>query len=114
MKILWDLEKALIREIVEQYEDPRPAYTTVATMVNILEKKGFVGREPVANSYCYYPLIRRTEYTGQVMKNFVQSYFSNSYKRLVSEFSSQGNLTTEEMEDLISELQKEVKKKNKN
>lgn len=111
MKILWSLDKGLIREVVNGYEEPRPAYTTVATIIKILEKKGFVERKPVANTFEYYPLIKEKEYTKKYMKSFVNRYFSNSFKSMVSAFSSSGELSTEEMEELITHLQDQIENK---
>ena len=81
MQILWSIEKGLIRDVVNGYEEPKPAYTTVATIFKILEKKGFVGRTPIANSHEYYPLIQKEEYTHGFMKSFVKNYFSDSFKQ---------------------------------
>lgn len=111
MKILWALEKGLIRDVVKEYDDPKPAYTTVATIFKILEKKGFVGRTPIANTHQYYPLIEKSEYTNGFMRSFVKNYFSNSFKNMVSEFSSSEELTTEEMEELIEHFKTQLKDK---
>ncbi len=113
MKILWSIGKGVIREVVEKYDDPKPAYTTVATIFKILEKKGFVARKPIANTHEYYPLVERGDYTQGFMKSFVKNYFSNSFKSMVSEFSSKGELTTEEMQELIEHFQNEIKDKNR-
>ena len=113
MKILWSIEKGQIRDVVNLYGDPKPAYTTVATIFRILEKKGFVGRRPVANSHEYYPLIRREDYTTQSLKSLVQNYFSNSYKNMVSELSSKQKLTTRDMQELIDYFQKQIKERKK-
>jgi predicted transcriptional regulator len=111
MKILWSLGKGLIRDVVSEYEDPKPAYTTVATIFRILEKKGFVGRRPIANSHEYYPLISREDYTTQSVKSLVQNYFSNSFKNMVSEFSTKEKLTTSDMQELIEHFKNQIKKK---
>lgn len=113
MKILWSIKKGFIRDVVNEYEDPRPAYTTVATIIKILEKKGFVGRRPVANSHEYYPLVEREEYTTQSLRSLVENYFSNSFKTMVSEFSTQENLTTKDMQELIEYFEKQIKEKKK-
>lgn len=113
MQILWSIEKGLIRDVVNEYEEPKPAYTTVATIFKILEKKGFVGRTPIANSHEYYPLIQKQEYTRGFMKSFVKNYFSDSFKNMVSEFSSQEDMTTKEMEEIIEHLKTQIKAKNK-
>ena len=61
MKILWSIKSGLIRDVIKEYEEPKPAYTTVATIFKILEKKGFVGRKPIANTHEYFPLIKKSE-----------------------------------------------------
>lgn len=111
MKIIWSLEQGLIRDIVNEYPNPKPAYTTVATIIKILEKKGFVKRHPVANTYQYIPLIQKEEYSKKYIKSFLGRYFSNSFKSMVSSFGTNEELTTEDMEDLISHFQNEIKKK---
>lgn len=113
MKILWSIKKGLIRDVVKEYGDPKPAYTTVATIFKILEKKGFVGRKAIANSHEYYPLVEKADYTSGFMKSFVKSYFSNSFKSMVSELSSQEELSTEEMEELIEHFKTKIEDQNK-
>lgn len=113
MKILWSVKRGLIRDVVAKYDDPKPAYTTVATIIKILETKGFVGRSPVANSYEYYPVVEKSEYTKGFMRSFVKNYFSNSYKNLVSELSSDDEMTTQEMEELIEYFKNKIETKNK-
>ncbi len=111
MKILWSINGGMIRDVVNEYNDPKPAYTTVATIIKILEKKGFVGRKPIANSYEYFPLIDQEEYSTRFFKTFLNKYFSSSFKNLVSHFSKSDELTTEEMEELISHLKNQIKNK---
>jgi len=113
MKILWSLGQGVIRDVVEKYEEPRPAYTTVATILKILETKGFIERRPVGNTHEYYPMIEKTEYTNGYIKSFVKNYFSDSFKRLVSEFSNTGELTTQEMEELVEHLKDNIKNSKK-
>ena len=108
MKILWKIDRGLIRDIVSEYEDPKPAYTTIATILKILEKKGFVKRKPVANSFEYSPKIKEEEYTQGFIQSFVKSYFSNSYKNLVSALSHQEDMSTEEMEELVQYFQEKI------
>ena len=113
MKILWSIKKGLIRDVVSEYDEPKPAYTTVATIFKILERKGFVGRKPIANSHEYYPLVNRKDYTTQSVKSLVENYFSNSFKNMVSEFSSKENLTTKDMQELIEHFQRQITEKKK-
>ena len=113
MKILWSIKKGLIRDVVDKYDDPKPAYTTVATIFKILERKGFVGRTPVANSHEYYPLLERKDYTTRSVKSLMENYFSNSFKNMVSEFSSSENLSTKDMQELIEHFRKQIEQKKK-
>ncbi len=111
MKIIWSLGKGMIRDIVSKYTEPKPAYTTVATIVKILEKKGFLERKPVANSFEYFPTVEKEEYTKKYMKSFVKRYFSDSFKNMVSAFGTEEELSTKDMEELINHFQKQIEKK---
>lgn len=110
MQILWDLEKAFVKDIVDRMPSPKPAYNTVSTIVRILERKGFVGYTAYGKSHEYYPLISKKEYTSKFLKGFMRSYFSNSYRQLVSFFAKEEDLSVEEMESIISLLNEELKK----
>ena len=111
MKILWKLKKGIIRSVVDEYNEPKPAYTTVATIMKILEKKGFVGKNPIANSFEYYPLISKKDYTKGFLQRFVGKYFSNSYKSMISSLSENENLSTSEIEEIISLFQDQLNNK---
>lgn len=111
MKILWSINNGLIRDVVKGYEDPKPAYTTVATIIKILEKKGFVERRAIANTFEYHPLIKEGDYSKKYMKSFVKRYFSDSFKSMVSAFGTNEELSTQDMEDLITHFQNQIEKK---
>ncbi|MEO9482809.1 MAG: BlaI/MecI/CopY family transcriptional regulator [Ekhidna sp.] len=111
MKILWSIDGGLIRDVVSRYNEPKPAYTTVATIFKILEKKGFIGRRAIANTFEYYPLIEEEDYTKKYMKSFVKRYFSDSFKSMVSAFGTNEELSTKDMEDLIEHFQEQIEKK---
>ena len=112
MQILWDMEKGFVKDLLEKFPDPRPAYNTVSTICRILEKKGFVAHKSYGNSHQYFPLISRETYTREYLNNFVDSYFGNSIEQLVSFFSRQNKLDISEAENII-ELMKSIKAKNK-
>lgn len=109
MKILWKIEKGLIRNIVSEYEEPRPAYTTVATIMKILEKKNFVRKNPIGNSYEYFPAISKKEYTNGFLKRFAKKFFSNSYSNMISSLSSNEDLSASQIEEIIELFQKQLK-----
>jgi predicted transcriptional regulator len=115
MQILWKIKKGFVKDILEEFEPPKPAYTTVSTIVRILERKQFVSYTAFGKSHQYYPLVSKKEYTGTYLKGMVKGYFSNSYKQLVSFFSQDSKLSISEMEEIkaMIEAQIEIQKKEK-
>jgi len=114
MQILWKLEKAFVKDIVEQFEDPKPAYNTVSTIIRILEKKGFVSYKSYGNTYEYFPIVSKKEYSSIYLGNFVNKYFGNSYNSLVSFFASDDTLTVKELEEMKKLVDNEIIKKKNN
>ncbi len=110
MQILWDLERGFVKDVLEQFPDPKPAYNTVSTICRILEKKGFLDHKAYGNSHQYYPLLARDDYTKEYLNNFVDSYFGNSIEQLVSFFSKQNKVDIREANGII-ELMNNVKEK---
>ena len=101
MKVFWDLEKAFIREVIPHLPDPKPHYNSVATMVKILEEKGFLSHETVGNMYCYYPVVSRDEYQKHALKDIVSQYFDNSYPRMLAFFAKEQNLSDKELKEIL-------------
>lgn len=114
MQKLWRLQRAFVKDLVEEFEEPKPAYNTVSTIIRILEKKGFVGYKPYGNTYEYFPLISKPEYSATYLGNFVQRYFGNSYKNLVSFFATQEDMSIEELEEIRKVMDDEIVKKRGN
>lgn len=113
MQILWEKEKAFVREIIEEIEDPKPAYNTVSTIIRILETKGFVGHEEFGKSHRYYPLVSKKDYSRFRMNDMVQNYFGNSAKQVVSFFANNKKIDLKEADEIIKILE-DLKKDNKN
>lgn len=111
MKHLWKLSKAYLKDIVEEYEEPKPAYTTISTVINVLVKKGFVGFDLHGKARHYFPLVSKEEYTRQSMKGLVNSFFNNSYRQFASFFTSQKELSVEELEEIRKMIDSEILKK---
>jgi len=101
MKILWKLEKAFVKDIVDQYDDPKPHYNTVSSLVRLLQDKGIVGFTQYGNTYEYFPLMTKEEYRKTFMKQVVNDYFDNSYKSAVAFFVKEKGLSPAELEELI-------------
>ena len=106
MQILWQLEKAFVKEIVEKFDEPKPAYNTVSTLIRILEKKGFVGYKAFGKSHQYFPLVKKDEYSKKYINRFVNNYFSGSYEQLVSFFTKQEKMDIADLEKLLDELKR--------
>ena len=104
MQVLWRLDSAFVKDIIDQLPDPKPAYNTVSTIVRILEQKGFVGHDTHGKSHKYHPLVTKESYTQSFMKGFVKKYFSGSYQQMVSFFTKQDDLSLNELEQLLQEL----------
>jgi len=108
MQILWMLERAFVKEIVEEFPDPKPAYNTVSTIIRILEKKGVVSHKAYGNTYEYYPLVLRDEYKKKFLKSFVRRYFGGSFPEMVSFFAGERDLSVEELEEIRKRLNEEI------
>ncbi|MEP7274614.1 MAG: BlaI/MecI/CopY family transcriptional regulator, partial [Acidobacteriota bacterium] len=87
MQVYWELGKAFIKEVIPYLPDPKPHYNSVATMVKILEEKGFLDHDTVGNIHRYFPIISREDYQKHAMKDIVSQYFDNSYPRMLAFFA---------------------------
>lgn len=113
MQVLWELERGYVREILDELPLPKPAYNTVSTIIRILEKKGFVGYKAYGKAHEYYPLVTKMSYRKKYFSGFVQNYFGNSYRALTSFFTSDQDLSLNELEELRQLLDEEIEKKKK-
>lgn len=109
MQVLWTIGKGVVKDVIDQLDDPKPAYNTVSTIIRILEQKGFVNHKAIGKSHEYFPLITKDEYSKRFMKGFVSRFFKGSYKEMVSFFADQKEMSLEELEALLEELKKEEK-----
>ena len=75
MQILWDIDEGIVKDVVENFKNPKPAYTTVATVFKVLENKGFVTKRKIANTHMYKPLISKEEYTKLQFSSLLKNYF---------------------------------------
>jgi predicted transcriptional regulator len=112
MQVLWRLEKGFISDIINALPLPRPAYTTVATIIRILEKKQFVAHKTYGKNHEYYPLVEKTHYTGGFIRHFTKSYFDNSFSEMVSFFAQYHKLSLSELEEIKNMMEAEINKTN--
>lgn len=111
MNILWNLGRAAcVNDILEQYPEPKPAYTTIATFLKILTQKGFVEHKKGAGKLLIYtPLMTKEKYRRQIMAEVKDDFFGNSFKSMFSFFVKEEHLTTEEIEELLNQIKEEEK-----
>ncbi|MEM6699338.1 MAG: BlaI/MecI/CopY family transcriptional regulator [Bacteroidota bacterium] len=109
MQVVWQLEKAFIKEIIEELPEnskgKKPHYNTVATLVKILEKKGFLNAELLGNSYRYSPAIDITEYRDDDLQEIRKKYFGDSLPKMLAHFAKSEKLSDKEREELIRIIQ---------
>lgn len=105
MQILWKLEKAFVKDIIEQMPSPKPAYNTVSTITRILEKKGFVGYKAYGKTHEYFPLVSKDKYTKFYLNNLVGGYFNGSIQSLVSFFASENKMDANDIDQLLKKLE---------
>lgn len=110
MQVLWKLKKGFVKDILEHFDEPKPAYNTVSTIVRILQDKGFVDHKAYGRTHEYYPLITKDEYSRSHLNTFVNDYFSNSYGKLVSFFARDNKISVKEMEEIMKIMETEMKK----
>ena len=113
MQILWDIKKGFVNNIVDKITEPKPAYTTISTVVRILEKKGFVGHNAYGKTHEYYPLISKSDYTNKFMGSFMKNYFGNSFKQMVSFFANENKMSLKELEEIKKLMEDQINQKKK-
>ena len=113
MEYIWQLEKVFLKELADCYPEPRPATTTIATLLKRMQDKGFVAYTLQGNSRQYYPLVKKSDYFSKHVKGIIKDFFNNSPFQFASFFTTATNLTTAELEELKKIVDKEIKKKKK-
>ena len=110
MQVLWKLDKAFVKDIVDEMPEPKPHYNTISTIIKILIDKGIVGYESFGKSNRYYPLVKKDEYSKKTMKQFVKKYFEGSYTSMFSFFAKEKDISIDELEAILNEMKKNHKK----
>lgn len=106
MNFFWDKGAMFVRELLEFYDDPKPHFNTLSTMVRNLEANGYIGHKAYGNSYQYFPLVTREEHAGSSFKGIVKNYFNNSYLSAVSALVKEEKITVDELKELIDKIEK--------
>lgn len=109
MLILWEMKEALVKDVIEKMNEPKPAYNTVSTVIRVLESKGFVDHKAIGNTYIYFPIIKEADYKRFALDKVMNNYFENSYESLVSFLVNDKKINNEELNELI-QLAEKLKK----
>lgn len=102
MQMLWDRGPLFVREMVDIYPDPKPHFNTIATMVRILEEKGYVGHEKFGNSHRFYAIAEKSDFSRRSLAEVIRSYFNNSYKNAVSALAEDEKISVDELREIIN------------
>ncbi|MFD0963115.1 BlaI/MecI/CopY family transcriptional regulator [Pseudofulvibacter geojedonensis] len=111
MNNLWKLEKAFMKDLLEAYKDPKPATTTLATLLKRMREKGFIDYTLYGKSREYYPLIKKEDYFSSHVNSLIKNFFNNSTSQFASFFTQKTNMSKEQLEELKSIIDNEIKKK---
>lgn len=106
MQAVWTCQSGTIKEFLEIIPEPKPPYTTLASTVKNLERKKFIFGEKIGNTFSYTPIIKEEEYKKTFMGEFVNDYFSNSYKELVTFFANQEKISADDLKEIIKMIEK--------
>ncbi|WP_299679499.1 BlaI/MecI/CopY family transcriptional regulator [uncultured Tenacibaculum sp.] len=115
MHYLWKLKKAFLKDIVDEFPEPKPAYTTISTVVRVLVKKKFIDYKAFGKTREYYPLISKNKYFKEYMNDVIFSFFNGSAGKFASHFTRNEDLNLSELEEikqLIDEKIQNLKEQN--
>ena len=111
MNILWKQKKALMKDLLDAYPEPRPATTTVATLLKRMTDKGFVAYKSLGRSREYFPLVKKKDYFSRHVNGLIKNFFNDSPAQFASFFTEETNVSKAELEDLRKLIDNEIKKK---
>jgi predicted transcriptional regulator len=105
MQVLWQLNGGFTKDVLDLLPEPKPPYTTLASTIRNLERKGYLRSEKLGNSYRFAPQIAAEDYRRQFMSTFVSEYFKNSYKEVVSFFAQDEKISAAELKEILSMIE---------
>lgn len=111
MKFLWKLEKAYMKDLLDQFPDPKPASTTISTLLKRMLEKKFVGYNQHGNNREYFPLVKKSDYFSKHVRNIINDFFNNSTAQFASFFTKETNLSEKELLELKNIIEKQLKSK---
>ena len=112
LKALWEIKEGAVSDVLDNLPEPKPAYNTVATVIKVLEKKGYLFHKTFGKTNVYHPIITKNEYAQSILKNALKGYFNGSLNQMVSAFVKNKEISLKELEELKNSLEEEINKKN--
>ena len=113
MHYLWKREKALLKELLNDFPDPKPAKTTIATLLKRMTNKGIINYNQVGVKREYYPLIAKKDYSTNSVSNLIKNFFNDSAVQLASFCTTENNLSENELKELRNIIDQQLKNKKK-
>lgn len=108
LKALWEINEGAVSDVLEKLPNPKPAYNTVATVIKVLEKKGYVSHKTFGKTNVYFPIISRKDYGQYVIKDAFSGLFNGSLNQMVSYFVKNKKVGINELEELKQMIEKEI------
>lgn len=105
MHVLWDKEKAYVKDVIEVLPEPKPAYNTVSTIIRILEQKGFVAHQAFGKTHQYFPAVSKEDYRKFVTEKLMTGYFDNSVGNMLSFFVKEQQVDLSEADELLKMIE---------
>jgi len=113
MQYLWKRKKAFLKDLLEDFPNPKPATTTVATLLKRIKDKGFIDYKLFGKSREYYPIIKKSDYFSNHVNGLIKNFFNDSASQFASFFTKETNLTTKELEELKKIIDHQIKEQKK-
>jgi predicted transcriptional regulator len=113
MKYLWNLEKAYLKNILDEFPEPKPAATTIATLLKHMTDKEFVGYHQHGSNREYFPLVKKTEYFSKQVNSMIKNYFNNSASQFASFITNETNLNLTDLEELKQLVEQKIETQKK-
>jgi BlaI family transcriptional regulator, penicillinase repressor len=111
MQYLWKIEKGFLKDIAEQFAEPKPAYTTVSTVIRVLVKKGFIKYNTYGKLHEYFPAISKKEYSRKFLKSWIGDFFNHSNQKFVSFYMQEEELDLIELEEMRKLIEEQIDKR---
>ncbi len=114
MLVLWKIEEGVVRDVMAGLKEKDSPYTTVSTVIRVLEKKGFVGHRAIGTTHVYYPLVSRQDYLKGYLSGVIRNYFNGSFSSMASFFARENDLSLEDLKEIMQEVEEDLKNSQSN